>query len=426
MVLASPGRRETTVDREIDAGVRRRATIRRWLMGVLAVATAWLLLSWGFGLIRPSVKRSQVVTATVDTGPVDSSLSASGTVVPEVEQVLSSPVDARVLKVLRRAGTTVKAGEPILSLDTSAAVLAVERLDQDIALKSNQQGRSKLALENTLAELDSRVAIKTLQLETATLQFARNRQLAKEGLISDELLRESGVAEKQAGIELRQLESARANARAATSAELEGLALELAKLAKERAEARRVLNLATASADRPGVVTWTLTEEGSTVARGAVLARIADLSSYRVDASVSDAHVSRLSPGMPVLVRVDDTTLEGRVADVLPTVQNGVVTVRVALVQPSHALLRPNLRVEVFIVTGRRERALRIRKGSSTSGEGVQQVFVVRGDRAERVRVRFGLASFDFVEVVEGLAAGDEVIVSDMADYVHLSSIRMR
>jgi len=67
-----------------------------------------------------------------------------------------------------------------------------------------------------------------------------------------------------------------------------------------------------------------------------------------------------------------------------------------------------------------------VRKGSSTSGEGVQQVFVLRGDRAVRTRVRFGIASFDYVEVAEGLSAGDEVVVSDMADYQHLSSIRLR
>jgi HlyD family secretion protein len=88
--------------------------------------------------------------------------------------------------------------------------------------------------------------------------------------------------------------------------------------------------------------------------------------------------------------------------------------------------LRPNLRVEAFIVTGHRDRALRVRKGPSTGGEGYQQVFVVRGDRAERLRVRFGIASFDFVEIVEGLVAGDEVIVSDMTDYQHLTSIRLR
>ena len=156
------------------------------------------------------------------------------------------------------------------------------------------------------------------------------------------------------------------------------------------------------------------------------MARLADLSSFRVDASVSDAYASRLGTGMPARVRADDRVLAGRVSDVLPAVENGAITVRVALAERSHPSLRPNLRVEVFIVTDHRERALRVGKGSSTSGEGVQQVFVVRGDRAVRTPVRFGIASFDFVEAVEGLSAGDEVVVSDMSDYRHLSTIRLR
>jgi HlyD family secretion protein len=313
-----------------------------------------------------------------------------------------------------------------VELDVNASVLAVDTLGQDLALKANQQARSKLSLENTLSDLNAQVEIKKLQLESARLEHQRNRQLFDQGLSSEEVLRKSEMAEKQAGIELQRLEASRVNAQASTRAELDGLALELSKLQKAHLEARRVLGLATPTADRDGVVTWTLTEEGSTVRKGDVVARIADLSAFRVDASVSDAYASRLSAGLPVQVRVDDRMVDGQVTDVLPTVQNGVITVRVSLKDPSDASLRPNLRVEVFIVTGHRDRAMRVRKGSSTSGEGVQQVFVVRGDRAERMRVRFGIASFDFVEVVEGLVAGDEVIVSDMADYQHLSSIRLR
>jgi HlyD family secretion protein len=414
------------VDREIDSKTRHGALIKRWLAAAGVLAAAWFVISWGAGLLRPSVKRSMVRTAVVELGPVDASLSATGVVVPQTEQVLSSPVDARLLRLLEKAGSAVKKGDPIVELDVNASVLAVESLGQDLALKANQQARSKLSLENTLSELNAQVEIKKLQLESARLEHQRNRQLFDEGLSSEEVLRKTEMAEKQAGIELQRLEASRLNAEASTRAELEGLALELSKLQKAHFEARRVLDLATPTADRDGVVTWTLTEEGSTVRRGDVVARIADLSAFRVDASVSDAYASRLSVGLPVQVRADDRMLDGQVTDVLPTVQNGVITVRVALKEPSHPSLRPNLRVEVFIVTGRRERALRVRKGSSTSGEGVQQVFVVRGDRAERARVRFGIASFDFVEIVEGLSAGDEVIVSDMADYQHLSSIRLR
>jgi HlyD family secretion protein len=414
------------VDREIDPKERRRILVKRWALAGGVVAALWLPAAWGFGLIRPSLKLAMVRTAVVDQGPVDASLSATGIVVPETEQVVSSPVDARLLRVLRKAGSTVKAGDPIVELDVNASVLAVDKLDQDLALKANQQARSALALENTLSELAAQVEIKKLQLESARLEHVRNRQLFDEGLVSQEILRKSEVAEGQAGIELRRLEAAQKNAQAATRAELDGLALETGKLQKDQAEARRVLGLATPRADRAGVVTWTPTEEGATIRKGDVIARLADLSAFRVDASVSDAYASRLSVGQSVQVRVDDRMLDGQISDVLPTVQNGVITVRVALKDRSNPALRQNLRVEVFVVTGHRERALRVGKGSSTSGEGVQQVFVVRGDRADRVRVRFGIASFDFVEVVDGLAAGDEVIVSDMADYQHLTSIRLR
>lgn len=414
------------MDREIDAQERRRGIIKRWAIAGGVTVALGLAVSWGFGFIRPSLQRSMVRTAIVDEGPVDASLSATGVVVPETEQVLSSPVDARLLRVVRKAGTAVKAGDAIVELDVNASVLAVDKLSQDLALKANQQARSTLALENTLSELAAQVEIKKLQLESARLEHERNRQLFDQGLVSQEILRKSEVAEGQAGIELRRLEASQRNAQAATRAELDGLALETGKLQKDQAEARRVLALATPRADRAGVVTWTPTEEGATIRKGDVIARLADLSAFRVDASVSDAYASRLSVGQPVQVRVDDRMLDGQISDVLPTVQNGVITVRVALKDRSHPLLRSNLRVEVFIVTGHRARALRVRKGTSTSGEGVQQVFVVRGDRADRVRVRFGIASFDFVEVVDGLAAGDEVIVSDMTDYQHLASIRLR
>ena len=84
------------MDREIDTRTRYRALLKRLLVPAAVIASVGLLLSWGTGLLRPSVKRSSIRTAVVDQGPVDACLSATGTVVPETEQVLSSPVDARL------------------------------------------------------------------------------------------------------------------------------------------------------------------------------------------------------------------------------------------------------------------------------------------------------------------------------------------
>lgn len=414
------------MDRPIDEDVQRRRTVRRAgtagaVLALLAGALVWLP-----GLVRPSISRASVRTAVADAGPIEAVITATGTVVPEVEQVVSSPVDARVLRILKRTGARLEKGDPLVTLDISETQLAVDTLGQDLAIKQNQQARTRLSLEKSLIDLNGQVEVKTLQLASLRSQLARDRQLTADGLLSQELLKKSELAVSQAQIELTQLEGSRENARIANRTEVEGLGLEMSKLHQEQREARRLLDLATPRADRAGVLTWALTQEGVAIRKGDVIARLADLGSFRVEATVSDVHAGRLAAGLPVTVKVNDDTLEGTVAAVLPTIQNGAMTLQVALKDPSSALLRSNLRVDVGIVTASKPRVVRIRRGPFASGEGVQQVFVIRGDRAVRTPVELGLSSFDQFEVVRGLVPGDEAIISDMNDYTRLKEVRIR
>ena len=414
------------MDRPINEDVQRRRTVRRAgtagaVLAVLAGALVWLP-----GLVRPSISRASVRTAVADAGPIEAVITATGTVVPEVEQVVSSPVDARVLRILKRTGARLEKGDPLVTLDISETQLAVDKLGQDLAIKQNQQARTRLSLEKSLIDLNGQVEVKTLQLASLRSQLARDRQLAADGLLSQELLKKSELAVSQAQIELTQLEGSRENARIANRTEVEGLGLEMSKLHQEQREARRLLDLATPRADRAGVLTWALSQEGVAIRKGDVIARLADLGSFRVEATVSDVHARRLAAGLPVTVKVNDDTLEGTVAAVLPTIQNGAMTLQVALKDPSSALLRSNLRVDVGIVTASKPRVVRIRRGPFASGEGVQQVFVIRGDRAVRTPVELGLSSFDQFEVVRGLGPGDEAIISDMNDYTRLKEVRIR
>jgi HlyD family secretion protein len=414
------------VDRPIDAGVQQRRRLRRAGTGAAVLAIVAAAVLWLPGLVSPAINRAGVRIAVADFGPVESVITATGTIVPEVEQVVSSPVDARVLRILKRTGATLKKGDPLLVLDVSETQLAVDKLAQDLAIKRNAQSRTRLSLEKSLIDLNGQVEVKTLQLASLRSQLARDRQMAGDGLLSQELLKKSELAVSQAEIELKQLDGSRENARVANRTDVEGLGLEMAKLEKERQEAQRVLTLATPRADRDGVLTWALTQEGVAIRKGDVIARVADLQSFRVDASVSDVHAKRLSPGLPVSVRVNEETLDGRVSQVLPTVQNGAITVQITLAQPSNPVLRSNLRVDVGIITASKPRAVRIRRGPFAASDGLQQVFVIRGDRAVRTPVELGLASFDHFEVVRGLAPGDEAIISDMSDYGRLKEVRIR
>jgi HlyD family secretion protein len=415
------------MDRPLDAGFARRQRAKR-LAAAAGLGLGLVLLVGAVPrLVRPTLDRSEIRTARVETGPVEATLDASGIVVPEFEHVLSSPIDARVLRVLRKPGDALEPGQTILDLDVSESRLAYDKLVERAALKRNEVRQKRLALARTLADLKGQAAVAAIEVKALRVKLGQVQQLHDAGLSSDDQLRQAQVDLEKADVQLATVDESIANAESANGAELDGLGLEAQMLDKEQAVSARQLDLATTKADRGGVLTWVVTEEGAAVRKGDVVARIADLRTFRVQATLSDVHAQRVAVGMPARVKLSETAaLEGTVASILPTMKDGVMTLHVALHDKSSPLLRANLRADVFVVTDRRTSALRVRRGPFATAAGRQDVFVVRGDKAVRTSVRLGLASFEYVEVAEGLFPGDEVIVSDMKDYAHLAEVRLR
>ncbi|HEY2292608.1 MAG TPA: HlyD family efflux transporter periplasmic adaptor subunit [Thermoanaerobaculia bacterium] len=414
------------MDRELDARDRygrlgRRAAVG---MGALGLVVAVLILLPGW--LRPSVAREQVRTGTVDRGPVEGIVEASGTVVPAFEGVISSPVEARVEKVLKRPGDLVKAGDPILALDTSTARLDLGKIEDQLAKKANEQQQLRITLEKSLNDLRGQIEAQKLDVEASGYRAEQNRKLRAEGLVSETTFKASEVEAKKAQIQLAQLQAAVEEARRSTAAQLQGVELDLATLRKERDDAQRLLDLATTRSDRSGVLTWVVPQEGATVRRGDVIARIADLDSFRVEGTVSDVHSSSLHPGQPVRVKLDDQTLDGHLASIDPTIENGAVKFKVDLADARNPKLRNALRVDVLVVTDARSSALRVPKGPFAQGGQTEEVFVVQGDHAVRRRVRLGLTGYEFYEVLDGLAPGEVVIVSEMKDYTHLEKVDLK
>jgi HlyD family secretion protein len=415
------------MDRPLDAGFARRQKTRRLAGGGAAALGLVVLVGAVPRLVRPTLDRAEIRTARVEAGAVEATINATGTVVPEFEHVLSSPLEARVLRILRKPGASLKPGEPILDLDVSESRLAYEKLVERVALKRNEEKQKRLGLARTLADLRGQAAVAGIDVSAFGIKLGQTQELHGAGLSSDNQLREAQVDLQKAEVQLAKVNESIANAESAHGAELEGLALEARMLAKEMAVSAQQLDLATTKADRGGVLTWVVTEEGASVHKGDVLARIADLTTFRVQATLSDVHAQRVAVGMPARVRLSETaSLDGSVASILPTIKDGVMTLNVALDEKKSPLLRANLRADVFVVTDRRANALRVRRGPFATAAGRQDVFVIRGGKAVRTSVRLGLASFEYVEAAEGLYPGDEVIVSDMRDYAHVAEVRLK
>jgi multidrug efflux pump subunit AcrA (membrane-fusion protein) len=163
------------MDRPLDSTFVITQRRKRLLIGCGGIAVALALAFATSRLSGPSADRASLRFAVVDTGTVSASVAASGLVVPEVERLYTSPVDARILRIRHRAGAQVKAGDALIDLDVSSATLAVAKLDEDVRLHNSRPGGVSL---RSLIDYDSRGARPRSGVVCA--QLARDRQLSTE------------------------------------------------------------------------------------------------------------------------------------------------------------------------------------------------------------------------------------------------------
>jgi HlyD family secretion protein len=413
------------MDREIAPEVRRRRIVRRVAVASIAVAAVTFFVAATVQWLRPSLDRNRVQFAVVRRGVVEATLDASGTVVPLIERVVSSPVEARVLRIERRAGDRVAAGDALLTLDTAATQLEVARLSDSLTQRQSASDELRLRLDETVATLHAQIEQKKLDKDIAQYLAQQRGKLRSEGLIAEQDALAAAATAKKAQIELLGLEQALQRAERSRDLQLATARADVAMAQREREESRRQLELAMLRADRAGVLTSIVNETGAMIRRGDILARIADLSAYRVEASISDVHAARLAAGMRARVTLDGAHIGGTIESVDPRIVNGVARFFITLDQPSHPRLRNNLRVDVEVVTGARNDALVVQRGA-LARSSTTHAFVVRGGEAVRVPVQFGLSGKETIEIREGLREGDQVVISDLSDYDDVQQLRLK
>ena len=411
------------MDRELPPEITRKNRRKKYakiaLVPILLMLALWIFSA----VITRSVSRASIRTAVAEMGPLEATVTASGIVIPEFEQAITSPIQSRVDSVFLRSGDTVNAGQAILHLNRESIQLAYTKLLNELELLRNEMSRFDLQVEQSRSELKAQYEVKEMQSRFVAAQLDREKQLfaiggsSKEGLERAEL--NAAIARKES----EQLEEKLANQEAALQASRRELELKIKIQENTIDEMRRQMALAEARSDRDGVVTWVNENIGATVNPGDIIARIADLSSFRVEAKISDVHADKLVTGGPVRVRVNDRDLNGRVSSVNPTVQNGVMTFLVELNNKADKALRPQLRADVFVVTASKPTVLRVKNGPFYDGLMEHKAFVVKGGKAVRREVTAGASNFDYVELQGDIKAGDEVIISDMKAYLNMSEV---
>ena len=399
---------------------RRKKTYLIIFTVVITLATAIWCVRFFF---KPSLTLSDFTTAKVQTGIIENTINATGEVLPEFEEILTSPINASIKKVLMDAGKEVKKGQSILLLDKSVSETDYGKLQFLMESKENEIRKLKLDLEKSFYDIRSNNSIKQLRISNLSDAVSSAKRLLQAGGGTKEDVEAAELNLKVAKLEKLQLENEIKSKQQTMKIEIREAEISLAIQRKDLDALKRKLDLADVIATRPGVITWVNKNIGASVHEGDALVRIADLSGFKVAGSMSDNLLDKIHTNMTAIIRIGNAQLRGSVVNISPSVNNAIVSFEIQLNQKDSKELRPNQKVDVFLVTAIRNGVLRLANGPAFNGSNLQEVFVLKNGVAERRSVKTGLSNFDYVEILSGLKAGDEVITSDMSDFKNIKTV---
>lgn len=415
------------MDREIPKEEIRKEAIRKRLTfaGIFVAVCAVIIIV--IASISSSVKESDLIIRKAETGTIESSVTASGKIVSLYEQAIVSPVSTKIMEVYCNEGDQVDLGQSLLKLDLQSTETELRRMNDEVSMKQNEIEQTRLNSATVVTDLEMRIKAKEMSVSHLKAEVANERRLDSIGSGTGDRIREAQLAYESAKLELEQMKVQLGNERKSQAASLRSKQLEGSITMRNLEEMERTLDDARVKAPRKGTVTYLNKSLGTSIAPGEKLAVVSDLSHFKIAGEIPESNSGKLSIGSSVNIRINRQILTGKISNISPQSNNGMVEFTVFIDDDSNKLLRSGLRTELNVVYDIHEGVVRIPNGSYFQGPGNYSLFVKTSDnRIERRSVTLGDSNFDYVEVKNGISAGEDVVVSDMSAYKEKKSLKLK
>ena len=398
----------------------------------LAVAGGAALLLVTLGLSRlkpaaPSVDRGTVLIDEVKRGPMLRQVRGLGTLVPEEIRWVVATTEGRLERIVVLPGTPVTSDTLILEMSNPEVELAALDAEAQLRQAEAQLTELKVRLESTHLDQEGAAARAQSEFIQAKLRAETDQQLFDQGLIADLTRQLSRTAAdemaKRDAFERKRLEIADAAIQAQ-------LAVQETTVEQRRAMARLRRNQANALQVRAGItgmLQQVPVEVGQRVAPGTNLARVAQPEKLKAVIRIAETQAKDVQIGQVASVDTRNGVVAGHVKRVDPAVQNGTVTVDLAMDGALPKGARPDLTVDGTIELERLADILYVGRPAQGQPESTIGLFRLDPDSNEalRTKVKLGRASVNTVEVVDGLKVGDRVILSDTSAWDAVDRIRL-
>ena len=415
-------------DAAIDPAPAQRRRRRLILGGVAAAALGIAAVSpaltrWSAADL--SVDGSQLRYATVTRSRFVSDVAVQGQVVAAVSPTLYAAT-AGTVSTSVNAGDKVSKGQPLATIDSPELLSEFERARSTLLSLQAAYERQRIQTRAENAGNQQTVDLALVTLKAAERELERYRNAFQQGLVSrqEHDRREDQLAEAQVRYG-HALQNAKMQAEK-LSFELRTSELDVERQRGVVANFQRRVDELTVCSPVDGMVGSIAVQQRAAVMPNQPLLTVVDLSVFEIELAVPESYADDLALNMPAGITYGSSEYEGRLTSISPEVRNSQVVGRVRFAGEAPADLRQNQRVSVRIVLEEKADALVVDRGAFFESGGGRVAYKVDGGVARRTPIATGASSIAKVEIAQGLAEGDQIVISSLEPFGRAETVLIR
>lgn len=414
----------------MDRPVVTGRTLRTPIVAAIAVGAILVLAIVLFPSIRRWVRAEKSVDATtlrfgtVGRGDLLRDVSVQGRVVASLHPTLFSSGQG-IVTLRTKAGAQVRRGDVLATVDSKELRSALEQARAQLLSIRAELERQKIVARQSQLRARQSVDLLSLRLEAAKRALARNETTFREGLSN-----KTDYESAQDGVRIAQMELAQAGkeldlSRETSSFETQTREQQVISQQSVAADlAKRVEDL-TIRAPFDGLVASVAVQDSDAVAPNQAVLTVVNLSSLELEVALPEEYAGETAIGTPARIAFNGREYDGRVTAVSPEVIANQVAATVDFIgQP--AGLKQNQRLTTRLVFESKKDVLKVARGAFVDATGGRTAYVVDGKMATRRPISLGVTSSSEVEVLDGLAAGETIVVSDTSAFGDARTVLLR
>ncbi|WP_373989860.1 efflux RND transporter periplasmic adaptor subunit [Duganella sp. BuS-21] len=404
----------------MDAVVPRRRGKRIAIIAAVLVALAAAVAAlWSWVPRGLQIDGADLRTGQAARGVFVDEVIVRASAEPLNSVILDAVESGRVEEVFASDGALVTQGQLLFRISNPQRNLELLARQSEHAVSIFNLSNLRVSQQASASEHQRRLDDLQFALDQTSKQHARNVKLAAQGYISSVALEESAdrLAQQQRALtQEQQSRAAELRVRDDAEQQLEGAIHGLnsgLKLVSATVDALAV------RAPVAGRLTNFRLQVGESIATGKNIGRIDDPARFKLSASVDEYYLNRMAVGRRAKVQQDGRSYAADIGTIYPQIKAGRFTVEMVFTQGQPPVLNPGQSLDARITLGEPASALLLPNGAFINDSGGAWVYVLdaAGRNAERRTVRIGRRNNSQIEVLDGLAAGEKVILSSYAAY---------